>query len=481
MKPPDEATAERWLDESINGLARAHPEMSAQTTLTRGQRECLTTGALVLLGAVLLSPRWAGIVVLGVINLCYAVAVGYRVLALRAAMRGTGTTDVPDDVARAIPDGDLPSYTVLLPAYQEPQIVAELLAGVGRLDYPRDKLEVLLLLEADDHVTIDAARAAGVEAVATIVEVPAAEPRTKPKACNYGLFLATGDIVTIYDAEDQPDPLQLRRVASIFAESGPDLACVQARLGYRNESQNLLTGWFSVEYDTWFGLMLPGIVALGAPLPLGGTSNHIRADLLREVGAWDPFNVTEDADLGIRLARRGYRSTTVASTTLEEANSDPINWARQRSRWNKGYMQTALIHLRSPRLLASELGRRGFFGFCVLLVGTPLLALITPMAWLLSAVWWLGAPDFIPQIFPTWLLDVSIANLVGGNFFTLYANLVSVRELRKPHLLPAVLTMPLYWVLMAVGGIKAFVQLITAPSYWEKTAHGLDQPTEPPG
>ena len=119
-------------------------------------------------------------------------------------------------------------------------------------------MQVLLLLEEDDAVTIEAALAAGVDEVVSILKVPAADPRTKPKACNYGLHFSTGEIVTIYDAEDSPDPLQLRRVVATFAKLPENTACVQAKLAFHNGTQNLLTAWFTADYALWFSFILPG-------------------------------------------------------------------------------------------------------------------------------------------------------------------------------------------------------------------------------
>src|SRR5207247_7375152 len=224
-------------------------------------------------------------------------------------------------------------------------------------------------------------------------------PRTKPKACNYGLTLARGDLLTIYDAEDRPDPLQLRRAAVAFRRLDDPVACLQARLSYHNANQNMITRWFTAEYLTWFGGLLPALVEQGAPVPLGGTSMHIRTDVLRMIGAWDPYNVTEDADLGLRLHRLGYRTHVLDSTTYEEATSDFVNWVKQRSRWYKGYMQTWLVHSRHPRRLWKELGPTGFLSFHLTIGATPLVPLINPIFWLLTLLWTVGHFPFIETLF----------------------------------------------------------------------------------
>jgi cellulose synthase/poly-beta-1,6-N-acetylglucosamine synthase-like glycosyltransferase len=288
--------------------------------------------------------------------------------------------------------------------------------------------------------------------------------------------------VTVYDAEDRPDPLQLRRAVAAFRRLPPDVACLQAKLSYHNAEQNLITRWFTAEYALWFGQFLPGLVKLGAPVPLGGTSNHFRRDTLVRVGGWDPFNVTEDADLGIRLHRLGFRTRVLESITLEEANSDFVNWGKQRSRWYKGYLQTWLVHMRHPRRLWQRLGLRGFVGFNLFVGGTPFLALLNPVFWVLTAMWFLAKPPIILELFPPWLYYTSMLSLVVGNFTFLYTAMVGARLTGRPSLVLASLLSPIYWVMMSIAAIKAAVQLFSAPTFWEKTEHGLDSvATSPPG
>jgi cellulose synthase/poly-beta-1,6-N-acetylglucosamine synthase-like glycosyltransferase len=263
--------------------------------------------------------------------LMYLVALGYRV---RLISRATSTRDVhqvSDEDARAIPEHELPMYTLLVPAFHEAESIAQLLDALDRLEYPKSKLEVMLLLEADDDATVAAARKHARPYV-EVVLVPPSEPRTKPKALNYGLLAARGELVTIYDVEDLPEPLQLRRVAAVFRELDESYACVQARLVFYNSRQNQITKWFTLDYAIWFDWFLPGLVADADVVPLSGTSNHFRTQLLLDAGAWDPFNVTEDADLGVRLRRLGHSIALIDSDTGEEATSDFVNWVKQRSR-----------------------------------------------------------------------------------------------------------------------------------------------------
>ncbi|MGH9267969.1 MAG: glycosyltransferase family 2 protein, partial [Acidimicrobiales bacterium] len=420
---PDAARLVRErLDESVAGLRRRHPERSAATTFSASQKWGLRMAGVALVAAAFVDVQVTAVALTAVATTVYGATLTYRLLLLRHSLREPSVTQVTDDDARAVPDHALPPYTVLVPAYREPEVIGNLLASLRVLEYPRDRLDVKLLLEADDDLTLGALDEAALDPWVEVVRVPVAEPRTKPKACNFGLTLARGDLVTIYDAEDRPEPLQLRRAAVAFGRLGPRVACLQAKLSYYNPGQNLITKWFTVEYGTWFCQLLPGLVRAGAPLPLGGTSNHFRREVLAAVGAWDPYNVTEDADLGLRIHREGYKVGLLDSTTYEEANSDFVNWMKQRSRWYKGYLQTWLVHLRRPRQLWRDLGPSGFFGLNLFVGGTPLLALVNPVFWTIALLWFIGRPSFIVALFPGPVYYVGLASFLIGNFTMLYVN-----------------------------------------------------------
>ena len=468
----------------MTGLARSTPiattvqvlpdDLTARRTATGGQLVAGLAVAVVVGLCAVLAPLSTAVALIALATLMYLAALIYRLAAFWLSIRKPELVVVTDEEARGLPDHYLPIYTVLVPAYREPAVIGALIERLSQLEYPPDKLDIRLLLEEDDRETIVAAMAARPGPQFTIVRVPHSEPKTKPKACNYGLEGARGTLVTIYDAEDRPEPLQLRRVVAAFARSDESVACLQAKLSYFNAEQNLLTRWFAIEYAMWFSFLLPGLVAQRGPLPLGGTSNHFRANLLAAVGGWDPYNVTEDADLGIRLARRGYQTRVLESTTFEEANSDVINWIKQRSRWYKGYLQTWLVHSRHPIELRRELGWRGFIGFNLFVAGTPLLSLVNPVFWSLTALWFVIHPPVIMALFPAWLYYLSLAVMVAGNFSLFYSWLISARTAGSRKLVFAAFLVPVYWALMSLAVIKAAVQLISAPSFWEKTVHGLD-------
>ena len=467
----------RRLHQSVHGLHEQAPEMSAYRTLTLAQGALLFALAA---GTIVAAATWrlqVATVLCGLGTALYLVVFLYRLVIFCQVLRSPDQVTVTDEEAEAIPDADLPVYTVMVPAYHEPEVITNTVAALESLRYPRELLDVMLLLEQDDVDTIQAARAAGPASHIRIIEVPPAHPRTKPKACNYGLTFARGTLLTIYDAEDRPDPLQLRRAVAAFGRLDGPVSCLQARLSYHNATQNILTRWFTAEYNAWFGGLLPALVRQGVPVPLGGTSMHIKRAVLERVGAWDPHNVTEDADLGVRLHRLGYRTLVLDSTTLEEANSDFVNWVKQRSRWYKGYMQTWLVHVRHPLRLLHEVGLWGFLGFHLVVGGTPFLALVNPVFWVLAVLWAVVKLPLVAALFPVVIYYPAMFCLIVGNFFVLYTHLVILRVSGEERLVWAVLLSPLYWLMMSIAAVKAFLQLFTAPWRWEKTTHGLDLPS----
>ena len=461
------------LEASISGLAAQAPSVSVRRLLTPGQvRVLVATGALLALGGVLdLDLTLTALV--AAVTVVYLVCVVYRVYLFGRSARVRTAEIVSDEEARSIADEELPTYSVLIPAYREQDVVRRLVATIGRMEYPVDRVEVLLLVEEDDVETIEAVGDVDPGPQFHLVLVPPSEPRTKPKALNYGLTLARGELVTVYDAEDEPDPLQLRRAAVALMRLGPDVGCVQAKLSYNNPEQNIITRWFTIEYAMWFSFFLPGLAAMRAPIPLGGTSNHFRRRVLRSMGGWDPYNVTEDADLGIRLAREGFGIHVLESVTLEEANSDFVNWVKQRSRWYKGYLQTFLVHMRSPRRLRRDVGWGGIAHFCVFVGGTPVLALLNPAFWFLTVLWFVAHPALIEHVYPAPLYYIALTCWGCGNVLLGYLTLLSCRITRRGELLSAALLVPLYWVMMSLAAVKAFWQLAATPTFWEKTVHGL--------
>lgn len=471
-----QSTAEPQLThQALTLLEDNAPEHSARRVITTGQVHWFYALASLLLLALVLYPVPALITLNLLVTLGFLATFGFKWLLVWYGARHNIDIKVSEEELRQLDDEELPTYTVLVPMYNEPEVLPVLVGALRRLDYPASKLDIKLVLEQDDHRTIEAAKALKLEAIFEIIRVPPSQPRTKPKACNYALRFARGELVTIYDAEDQPEPGQLKRAVVAFRRAAPDVACVQARLNYYNAHENWLTRMFALEYTLWFDFYLPALEHLRVPIPLGGTSNHFRLAVLRKIHAWDPYNVTEDADLGVRLVQNGYRVSVVNSTTLEEANVSIPNWIRQRSRWFKGYMQTWLVHMRNPWHLYRSTGLKGFLGFQFFIGGGFVTALIAPLLWLMFAAWLIAGTRMFDVVFPPALVYLSLLNLLLGNGFFIYMTLVAGLKRNYFSLTPYALTVPFYWLLNSVGAYKGLWQLISKPFYWEKTVHGISK------
>lgn len=393
-------------------------------------------------------------------------------LALRGSMSELHEAVSKADVKKS-DEASLPVYTILLPVYKEDKLIRKLIWNLRSLDYPRAKLDVKLLIEEDDDKTLNAVRDLDFPANFETIVVPFHAPKTKPKACNYGLYFSRGELLTIYDAEDVPDSDQLKKVVILFRRLPEEFVVLQGALNYFNKNENMLTRMFTLEYSYWFDYMLPGLETLDVPIPLGGTSNHFKLNKLLELGAWDPFNVTEDADLGVRVYDKQYKIGVVNSTTLEEANNEPFNWIRQRSRWIKGYMQTWLVHMRNPVELIRRIGWQGFFGFNFFIGGTSFTFLLYPLLLLFFLFYIIFSFTFIRQLFPDWVLYVATFNFIAGNVLMVYLNMLAVFKRRYYELILFAVLNPVYWLMHSIAAYKGLWQLIYNPFYWEKTTHGL--------
>lgn len=452
---------------SISSLHEKAPHLSAQRLFsTRGKLGLV----LVTLGLAALIVYWpiTALIILNVFATAYflcIIAFRLYLLFLSAAARRQGNTE------RLTHDTDLPVITILLPLYKDSALLPALSQAIDQLDYPPEKKDVKLLFEENDTETIHEAQRLGLDQCYEMIITPKCAPQTKPKACNFGMHLARGELIVIYDAEDQPEHDQLRKAAAAFADGDNQLACVQARLNYYNARDNWLTRLFTLEYSLWFDWLLPALQKMGAPIPLGGTSNFFRTDTLIEVGGWDPYNVTEDADLGLRLAKLGYRTEILDSTTFEEANSRTGNWIRQRSRWMKGHLQTWIVHMRQPHGIIAYTGWKGLLSVQLFLAGNVFSALINPILWSLFAAWLIFQPHFVSTLFPEPLLYLNLFALIFGN--ALFILLMVIAPLKRGWygLSLAGFTAPVYWLLASIAGYKAVWQLIFRPHFWEKTDH----------
>jgi cellulose synthase/poly-beta-1,6-N-acetylglucosamine synthase-like glycosyltransferase len=418
------------------------------------------------LAALLLAPLATGLAALAFTVFSLACIVALKVVATIAALRAPLPGPAPAS------DASPPVVSIIVALYREADIAPRLVRRLARLDYPEELLDVILAVEAEDHVTLTALAQAELPPWMRVVIVPEGQVKTKPRALNHALEHARGAIVGVYDAEDAPDPDQLKKVVERFQRSGPDVACLQGMLDYYNPRTNWLSRCFTIEYAGWFRLVLPGLARLGLVVPLGGTTLFFRREMLDRLGAWDAHNVTEDADLGIRLARHGYRTELIDTVTHEEANCRPLPWIKQRSRWIKGYMMTWAVHMRQPRLLWRQLGPKGFLGFQVLFLGTIAQFLLAPLMWSFIVLT-LGFDHPLRDALP----PAAIWAVAGVFFLSEVTNILigAIGLGRTAHGLSLiwVLTLKIYYPLASLAAYKGLIELATRPFYWDKTTHGL--------
>lgn len=416
------------------------------------------------------------IVLVAVITVLYFADLLFNLFLIYRSFSRAPEIVVSDEELASKPDSYWPHYTIFCPLYKEAAVLPQFVKAMDALDYPKEKLQVMLLLEEDDKHTIETAQAMNLPKYYTILVVPDSHPKTKPKAMNYGLKKATGDYIVIYDAEDVPEVNQLKKAVLAFEKAGPATKCIQAKLNFYNPHQNILTRVFTAEYSLWFELVLTGLQSINAPIPLGGTSNHFKKADLNLLRGWDSFNVTEDADLGIRLVKKGFTTAVMQSTTLEEANSSAINWFWQRTRWIKGYIQTYFLHMRRPQDFPKMHKHPHFLTFQLVVGGKVLSMFINPTMWIITVCYFVFRPiigETIESFFPSAIFYMAVISLFFGNFLYAYYYMVGCAKHGHDELVKYVMLVPLYWLAMSVAAWVAFYKFIVAPHHWSKTKHGL--------
>jgi cellulose synthase/poly-beta-1,6-N-acetylglucosamine synthase-like glycosyltransferase len=472
-----------------NTLHSSFPDYSSKKISPHIFYMVILSSIVVLVAALLAMPVTVCTAFIVVINIFYALLNPVKTgLALGIFLRKktpltVNTTEFSYD--------HLPMYTILVPLKDEVESIPRLLKSLSALEYPKEKLDVKFAVEVTDTATLAALAAAGVSvhendpkaaySLYQVVKIPVSPLSTKPRSCNYALQFARGSLVVIYDAEDQPDPLQLYKAYQVFLDSKLNTICVQAKLNYYNPHQNILTRCFTAEYTFWFDILLPSLQYWNIPLPLGGTSNHFQTNALQTIGTWDAYNVTEDAELGWRLARLGYRTAMLDSYTMEEANSQTWNWIRQRTRWQKGFLLTLLVHLQKPVALVRDLGLKAALLSVLIFSTTVFLPLINLWLWIYSLIWlyvyFTGTETFFLAL-PTWLHLMSVSNLILGNLIYIAMHGLGLIYMKRWSLLWILPLMPAYWVLQAISSYRSLWQIGTQPFVWEKTQHNLYQPTQ---
>jgi cellulose synthase/poly-beta-1,6-N-acetylglucosamine synthase-like glycosyltransferase len=441
------------------------PHMSAKFTLVSWQAFLLGVFAALLPTAFLLKPWETFTIFHWLVTLIFSITIATRLAAFYGLVNKKEGPR-PDHQSET----PFPVYSVLVALYKEAAVVPQIVRSMSRLDWPHSRLEIIYVCEEGDQETQEALRKIRLPAAHRILSVPPVVPRTKPKALNFALEQCSGELVVIYDAEDRPDPLQLREAWRRFSTEGPELACLQAPLLVTNAKESWLSCLFAVEYASHFQALLPFLDLQGAPLPLGGTSNHFRREALEKVGGWDPYNVTEDADLGIRFARNGYRCSMIGRPTLEDGPTTLSEWIPQRTRWIKGWMQTFFVHNRNIKKLYNNIGIINLILFEILMASF----ILSPLLYVISIINYIyiyyASDDIIWNNFD--FLTVNLAIFVGGHICYLVLSAAAWREAFKSRLpITVALTFPAYWALGTYAAWRAVWKLVSAPFEWEKTNH----------
>lgn len=419
------------------------------------------------LAAAIWNPDATGSFLHQLARVSFFLAVALRVAALVLPRR--------QEVSFKDQEPSLPPYTVIAALKDEAAVVPQLVARLSALNYPGEHLRGFIVVEAADTATIAAVQRCAKPDWLELLIAPPGSPTTKPRALNIALSRVEHGLLTVYDAEDEPHPQQLREAAARFAAGPARLACLQAPLRIRTVGRRptWMERQFAGEYAALFEMMLPLWAGLGMPLPLGGTSNHFRVDVLRSLGGWDPWNVTEDADLGFRLWRAGYRTGMLTLPTWESPPGGLRAWLPQRTRWLKGYMQTWGVHMRRPL----PLGWRGLLGL-QLTIGLTIASATLQAAvicWL-AAVALTAALAQVPPQAP--VPDMVLACL--GWISASACCLCGSRRAGTVYGLSDALTGPVYWSLLSIAQAHAVWRLIRQPFHWDKTPHTPDTATGRP-
>lgn len=454
------------------------PIHSASYTFSMAEKVIIIFVLLIIIGGFVWDAYIAGFIVALVLSIGTIIVMAHKMGLTIRLMRWP--QEPHKDII--IKDIHLPTYTVLIPLLREKEvIISALIKSLNQLDYPKNKLDIKLILEEDDAETLGIINQMNLPWYYDVIVSPPGLPRSKRRACNYGLYLAYGEFLTIYDAEDRPDSDQLKQALNRFKETeiifnNDKTVCVQAALNFYNYRENLLTRLFAIEYTQWFDSYVPALVFLKAPVPLGGTSNHFKTHILLELGGWDPYIGTEDADIGMRIYRHNYNTNCITSTTYEEANIKWINWFKQRTRWNKGYMQTYFVNMRDPINMIKEVGFARFINFQYFVGGNVFIQLSNLPLWLFLIGTYFHFINVGLTPYLRILFFLTFFNFLIGNVILLCSEFYAVYRRGMYNLLPYVPLKLIYWLIMNFAGYYAIIELLVRPGYWYKTEHGFESP-----
>jgi cellulose synthase/poly-beta-1,6-N-acetylglucosamine synthase-like glycosyltransferase len=364
---------------------------------------------------------------------------------------------------------DLPKYAIFLPCRNEKiGVIKKLIENIDNINYPKDKLDVMLLIDQDDDY-LEEALNLELPNHFRIISASVGFPFTKPKVTNLGLALTDAKYGVIYDSEDRPDRNQLMDVVSEFNQDS-DLVCVQCRLHYTNKKNNLLTRFFNLEYLNWFGLTIHGLSKAQLSdypvIPLGGTSNHYDLEVLKSMGGHDAYNITEDAALGVHFALENKKIKTINSVTEELAVDELWTWIKQRTRWNLGHLITYVVFSRNFNENFKKLGAVRYLNLVLVLLGNFIVPFITPLLFTIFILdfFGYGAGE-------TFIKNLPYITLIGNYLLIVISHALASIMLQRGKNLILCLLQPFYYLLHSVASWRALYKFFTAPTVWEKTNH----------
>lgn len=466
-----------YINDSVNGLLTQYREYSAKQTFTRIQGTLISVSLVMMVVYCYFFPFQGLFYINFGVNLYIFIALVFRLF-----LAVTGLFIKQNNIAptRMATDDELPIYSIMVAIYKENETtLSNLVKNLDRLDYPKEKLDIKIVLEEDDIETIEIFKKLRIASYYEIIVVPPGGPKTKPKACNYALKFVRGEYVTVFDAEDDPDPNQLRYVYSVYKEADErgetDIACYQCRLNFYNSKENFFTKMFTLEYSYWYELIMPALDLYNMPIPLGGTSNHFKTKFLHEMLAWDPYNMTEDADLGLRISQLGYRTKMLPPHTLEEAPVEFINWIKQRTRWNKGHMQTLLVHNRHPFKLIKKIGLKNYLSFNFLIMGGIAMSLSYITYSIIMLLSYIFDTKLEHAVFTEFMRLFGEVNLIMGTVVVVIMIFIASLKAKLYDLSHYSFASPFYWLFIGMACYRALFQLIFQPFKWEKTQHGVSK------
>jgi cellulose synthase/poly-beta-1,6-N-acetylglucosamine synthase-like glycosyltransferase len=410
------------------------------------------------------------IAVSAIISVFYLALMIFKLYIVYKSSKKKLVTVSPEEL-NSLNESELPVMTVIVPLYREEEVIPQIMDSMTSIDYPKDKLQVLITVESYDWKTRQAIEIMNPPENFKVITLPDVSPKTKPKALNVAFREARGEYVVIYDAEIIPDPQQLKK-AYLGFKKNPDIGCLQTRLDHYNSHENVITKLFNAEFSFYYDLFLPGLTELGFPVPLSGHSTIFRRQVLVDIGAWDPYNVAEDCDMGMMIKRAGWKTDILDSVSREEATGEVGAWVRQRTRWMKGFIQTSIVHLRHPVGFVREIGGiYNFLGFFLTVPGTVLLNFFNLFYWFLLIAWVITGSATIKYFFPGPILYISVFSFILGNFIFTFLNLVGSYKRQRYEMVKYSLISPLYWMLLAYATVRAVFQIVIRPHHWEKTVH----------